>query len=159
LRLALGDEQQSDDYTFKNYQGTGINDYEQEFVKTYFSVISEERVERETEGKIARQHRTTTRNTRVRIKLRLEFELHKLRLETESIRSNVRRASCAEDPKKTSSNYRINIVKVEEHGEQEVVNAVIATGAQIPVVRANVIEGQCVDNGGTIQITFAFGEH
>ncbi|GFY55720.1 hypothetical protein TNIN_193461 [Trichonephila inaurata madagascariensis] len=109
----------------------GINDYEQEFVKTYFSVISEERVERETEGKIARQHRTTTRNTRVRIKLRLEFELHKLRLETESIRSNVRRASCAEDPK-TSSNYRINIVRVEEH-ERETFPAILMAKPMVPV--------------------------
>ncbi|GFY46033.1 hypothetical protein TNIN_156381 [Trichonephila inaurata madagascariensis] len=39
------------------------------------------------------------------------------------------------------------------------VNAVIDTGAQESVVRANVVEGQSVNNGGTIQITFAFGEH
>ncbi|GFS50659.1 hypothetical protein TNIN_473131 [Trichonephila inaurata madagascariensis] len=124
-------------------------------------------------------------------KLRLESELHKLRLETESIRSNVRRASCADDPKKTSSNYRISIVKAEKHvkgtsavlmaeatipettpikeekeidelrfvhvkGEQEIVNAAIDTGVQVSVVRADVVEGQSINNRGTIQITSAF---
>ncbi|GFX47353.1 hypothetical protein TNCV_4691581 [Trichonephila clavipes] len=34
----------------------GSKDYEEEFVKAYLSVISEELVERETEEKIARQH-------------------------------------------------------------------------------------------------------
>ncbi|GFW17974.1 hypothetical protein TNCV_2280781, partial [Trichonephila clavipes] len=129
--------------------------------------------------------------------LRLESELHKLRLEIESIRSNVRRTSCAEDPKKKSSNYRISIGRAEEHvgetspavlmaeatipvttpikeekgmddlrvvyvkvkGEQEMVNAVIDTGAQMPVVRADVVEGQSIDNRKSIQITSAFGEH
>ncbi|GFY76860.1 hypothetical protein TNIN_26701 [Trichonephila inaurata madagascariensis] len=121
----------------------------------------------------------------------LESELHKLRLETESIRSNVRWMSCAEDPKKTSSNYRIGILRAEEHvretsptvlmakamstpikeekeidnlrvvhvkikGKQEMVNAAID---KIPVVRADVVEGQSADNRGTIQITSAFGEH
>ncbi|GFX29873.1 HTH_Tnp_Tc3_2 domain-containing protein [Trichonephila clavipes] len=43
--------------------------------------------------------------------------------------------------------------------EQEIVNAAIDTGAQESVVRANVVEGQSIDNGGTIQITSAFGEH
>ncbi|GFX77569.1 hypothetical protein TNCV_4026191 [Trichonephila clavipes] len=153
-------------------------DYEEEFVKAYLSVISEERVERETEEKIARQHAIK--------QLRLESELHKLRLEIESIRSNVRRMNCAEDPKKTSSNYRISIGRAEEHvretfpavlmaeamilvttpireekgmddlrvvhvkvkGEQEMVNAVIDTGAQMPVVRADVVEGQSNNNRG-----------
>ncbi|GFT42569.1 uncharacterized protein TNCV_1788071 [Trichonephila clavipes] len=32
-------------------------------------------------------------------------------------------------------------------------------GAQIPMVRADVVEGQIIDNRGTIQITSAFGEH
>ncbi|GFV64286.1 hypothetical protein TNCV_1150991 [Trichonephila clavipes] len=36
--------------------------------------------------------------------------------------------------------------------------AVIDTGAQISVVRADVIEGQSVDSGGTIKIMSAFGE-
>ncbi|GFX06436.1 retrovirus-related Pol polyprotein from transposon opus [Trichonephila clavipes] len=36
--------------------------------------------------------------------------------------------------------------------------AVIDTGAQISVVRADVVEGQSVDSGGTIQIMSAFGE-
>ncbi|GFU48689.1 hypothetical protein TNCV_4751991 [Trichonephila clavipes] len=44
-------------------------------------------------------------------------------------------------------------------GEQEILNAAIDTGAQISVVKANVVEGQSVDNGGTIRITSAFGEH
>ncbi|GFV04699.1 hypothetical protein TNCV_4476401 [Trichonephila clavipes] len=45
----------------------GSKDYEEEFVRAQLSVISEERVERETEGKIARQ-------------LRWESELNELRL-------------------------------------------------------------------------------
>ncbi|GFS42575.1 hypothetical protein TNIN_165151 [Trichonephila inaurata madagascariensis] len=127
--------------------------------------------------------------------LRLESELHTLRLETGSIRSNVGRASYAEDLKKTSSNYRISIVRAEEplretspavlmaeatipvttpikeekkvddsraihfKDEQEIMNAAIDTGAQIPMVRADIVEGQSVDNRGTIQITSAFWEH
>ncbi|GFY70528.1 hypothetical protein TNIN_303911 [Trichonephila inaurata madagascariensis] len=156
-------------------------------VEAYLSVISEKRVERETEEKIARQHAIE--------QLRLESELHKLRLEIESIQSNARRTSYAEDLKKTSSNYRISIVRAEEHvretspavlmaeatiplttpikeekgiddlrvvhvkGEQEMVNAVIDTGAQMPVVSADVVEGQSIDNRGSIQIMSAFGEH
>ncbi|GFS69835.1 hypothetical protein TNCV_3101501 [Trichonephila clavipes] len=165
----------------------GSKDYEKEFVKAYLYVILEERVERETEGKIARQHAIK--------QLRLESELHKLRLEIESIRSNVRRTSCTEDPKMASSNYRISLGRAEEHvretstavlmaedtipvttpikeekgmddlrivhvkGEQEIVNAVINTGAQMPVVRADVVEGKIIDNKGSIQITSAFGKH
>ncbi|GFT11733.1 hypothetical protein TNCV_3683941 [Trichonephila clavipes] len=165
----------------------GSKYYEEEFVKAYLSVILEEHVERETEEKIARQHAIE--------QLLMESELHKVRLEIESIRSNVRWTSCAEDPKKTSSNYRISIGTVEAHlretspavlmaeatipvttpineekgmdvlkivhvkGEQEMVNAVIDTGAQMPVVRADVVEGQSIDNRGSIQITSAFGEH
>ncbi|GFT18180.1 hypothetical protein TNCV_183401 [Trichonephila clavipes] len=150
--------------------------------------ISEECVERETEGKIARQHAIQ--------QLCWESELNELRLEIESIRSNVKRTSCAEDRKKTSSNYRISIGRSEEHmretsavlmaeatipvttpikeekgmddlrvvhvkvkGEHGILNAAIDTGAQIPVVTADVVEGQSVDNKGTIQITSAFWEH
>ncbi|GFX98834.1 hypothetical protein TNCV_1504101 [Trichonephila clavipes] len=129
--------------------------------------------------------------------MRWESELNELRLEIESIRSNVRRTSCAEDRKKTSSNYRISIGRAEEHvretppavlmaeatipvttlikeekgmddlrvvhvkvkGEQGILNAAIDTGAQIPVVTADVVEGQSVNNKGTIQITSAFWEH
>ncbi|GFX52871.1 retrovirus-related Pol polyprotein from transposon opus [Trichonephila clavipes] len=40
----------------------------------------------------------------------------------------------------------------------EILKAVIDTGAQISVVRADVVEGQSVDSGGTIQIIPAFGE-
>ncbi|GFW57124.1 DUF5641 domain-containing protein [Trichonephila clavipes] len=81
--------------------------YEEEFVRAQLSVISEERVERETEEEIARQHAIQ--------QLRWESELNELRLEIESIRSNVRRTSCAQDRKKTSSNYRISIGRAEEH--------------------------------------------
>ncbi|GFT09143.1 hypothetical protein TNCV_4105831 [Trichonephila clavipes] len=128
--------------------------------------------------------------------MRWESELNELRLEIESIPSNVRRTSCAEDRKKTSSNYRISIGRAKEHvsetpavlmveatipvttaikeekgmddlrvvhvkvkGEQGILNAAIDTGAQIPVVTADVVEGQSVDTKGTIQITSAFWEH
>ncbi|GFU02652.1 RNA-directed DNA polymerase from mobile element jockey [Trichonephila clavipes] len=162
---------------------------EEEFVRAQLFFISKERVERETEEKISRQHAIQ--------QLRWESELNELRLEIESIRSNVKRTSCAEDRKKTSSNYRIHIGRSEEHmretstavlmaeatmpvitpikeekgmedlrvvhvkvkGEQGVLNAAIDTGAQIPVVTADVVEGQSVDNKGTIQITSAFWEH
>ncbi|GFX46608.1 hypothetical protein TNCV_4550471 [Trichonephila clavipes] len=153
---------------------------------------SEEKIARQLaieEEKIARQHAIQ--------QLRWESELNELRLEIESIRSNVKRTSCAEDRKKTSSNYRISIGRAEEHvretspavlmaeatipvttpikeekgmddlrvvyvkvkGEQEMVNAVIDTGAQMPVVRPDVVEGQSINNRGSIQITSAFGEH
>ncbi|GFY45974.1 hypothetical protein TNIN_378011 [Trichonephila inaurata madagascariensis] len=39
------------------------------------------------------------------------------------------------------------------------VNAAIDTGAQMPVVRADIVEGQSIDNRGSIQITSAFGKH
>ncbi|GFT06036.1 hypothetical protein TNCV_1594691 [Trichonephila clavipes] len=165
----------------------GSKDCEEEFVRAQLSVISEERVERETEEKIARQHAIQ--------QLRWESELNGLRLEIESIRSNVKRTSCAEDRKKTTSNYRISIARAEEHmreispavlmaeatipvttpikeekgmddlraihvkGEQGILNAAIETGTQIPAVTADVVEGQSVDNKGTIQITSAFWEH
>ncbi|GFV56138.1 HTH_Tnp_Tc3_2 domain-containing protein [Trichonephila clavipes] len=51
----------------------------------------------------------------------------------------------------------LRVVHVKD--EQEILNAAIDTGAQISVVKANVVEGQSVDNGGTIPITSAFGEH
>ncbi|GFY72458.1 hypothetical protein TNIN_433101 [Trichonephila inaurata madagascariensis] len=38
-------------------------------------------------------------------------------------------------------------------------NAVIAKKAQIHVVRADVVEGQSVNDTGTFQITLAFGQH
>ncbi|GFT39650.1 yqaJ domain-containing protein [Trichonephila clavipes] len=178
----------------------GSKDYEEEFVRDQLSVISEERFERESEEKIARQlaieEEKIARQHAIQ-QLRWESELNELRLEIESIRSNVKRTSCAEDRKKTSSNYRISIGRAEEHvretspavlmaeatipvttpikeekgmddlrvvyvkvkGEQEMVNAVIDTGAQMPVVRPDVVEGQSINNRGSIQITSAFGEH
>ncbi|GFX49047.1 hypothetical protein TNCV_786031 [Trichonephila clavipes] len=177
----------------------GSKDNEEEFVKAYLSVISEERIERGKDENIARQQaieqQRDTREFELEM-LRLESELNKLRLETGSIRSNVRRASYATGLKKTSPNYRISIGRAEEHvrgtspavlmattkpvttpikgekgiddlrvvhvkvkGEQEMVNAVIGTGAQMSVVRPDVVEGQSNDNRGSIQITSAFGEH
>ncbi|GFV38419.1 hypothetical protein TNCV_4393001 [Trichonephila clavipes] len=51
------------------------------------------------------------------------------------------------------------VVYVKVKSEQEMVNAVMDTGAQMPVVRPDVVEGQSIDNRGSIQITSAFGEH
>ncbi|GFX89450.1 hypothetical protein TNCV_4774811 [Trichonephila clavipes] len=53
----------------------------------------------------------------------------------------------------------LRVVYVKVKGEQEMVNAVIDTGAQMPVVRPDVVEEQSIDNRGSIQITSAFGEH
>ncbi|GFW21264.1 uncharacterized protein TNCV_3774751 [Trichonephila clavipes] len=53
----------------------------------------------------------------------------------------------------------LRVVHVKVKGEQEIMNAVIDIGAQMPVVRADVVEGQHIDNRGSIQITSAFGEH
>ncbi|GFY59063.1 hypothetical protein TNIN_488031 [Trichonephila inaurata madagascariensis] len=175
----------------------GSKDYEEEFVKAYLFVIPFIRVKKEEEEGVARHYEFKQQREQREFeleKLRLESELDKLRLETGSIRSNVTRESCAEDPQKTSSNYRISIVRADEHvretsavlmakvmipvltrikeekeiddlravhvkGEQEIVNAAIDTGAQVSVVRANVVEGQSVDNGGTTQVTSAIEEH
>ncbi|GFS53815.1 retrovirus-related Pol polyprotein from transposon opus [Trichonephila clavipes] len=52
----------------------------------------------------------------------------------------------------------LRVVHVKVKGEQGILNAAIDTGAQIPVVTADVIEGQSVDSGGTIRIMSAFGE-
>ncbi|GFX12414.1 hypothetical protein TNCV_1036011 [Trichonephila clavipes] len=96
----------------------GSKDYEEEFVRDQLSVILEERFERESEEKIARQlaieEEKIARQHAIQ-QLRWESELNELRLEIESIRSNVKRTSCAEDRKKTSSNYRISIGRAEEH--------------------------------------------
>ncbi|GFV22389.1 hypothetical protein TNCV_872861 [Trichonephila clavipes] len=83
----------------------GSKDYEEEFVRDQLSVILEERFERESEEKspgssqsrrekFARQHAIQ--------QLRWESELNELRLEI-ALSSNVKRTSCAEDRKKTSS--------------------------------------------------------
>ncbi|GFV81382.1 hypothetical protein TNCV_2033911 [Trichonephila clavipes] len=53
----------------------------------------------------------------------------------------------------------LRVVYVKVKGEQEMANAVMDTGAQMPVVRPDVVEGQSIDNRGSIQITSAFGEH
>ncbi|GFU81846.1 hypothetical protein TNCV_4330051 [Trichonephila clavipes] len=52
----------------------------------------------------------------------------------------------------------LRVVYVKVKGEQEMVNAVMDTGAQMPVVRPDVVEGQSIDNRGSIQITSAM-EH
>ncbi|GFV35931.1 hypothetical protein TNCV_2866901 [Trichonephila clavipes] len=65
--------------------------------------------------------------------IRWESELNQLRLEIESIRSNVRRTSCVEDRKKTSSNYRISIGRAEEH-VRETSPAVLMAEATIPTI-------------------------
>ncbi|GFT51217.1 hypothetical protein TNCV_5036511 [Trichonephila clavipes] len=101
----------------------GSKDYEEEFVRAQLSVISEERVERETEEKIARQHAIQ--------QLRWESELNELWLQIESIRSNVKRTSCAEDSKNTSSNYRISIGRAGEH-MRETSPAMLMAEATIP---------------------------
>ncbi|GFT65875.1 hypothetical protein TNCV_1791291 [Trichonephila clavipes] len=111
----------------------------------------EERVERETEEKIARQHAIQ--------QLRWESELNELRLQIESIRSNVKRTSCAEDRREEGNGDDLRIVHVKVKGEQGILNAAIETGTQIPAVTEDVVEGQSVDNKGTIQITSAFWEH
>ncbi|GFV42412.1 hypothetical protein TNCV_4311421 [Trichonephila clavipes] len=73
--------------------------------------------------KIARQHAIQ--------QLRWESELNELRLQIESIRSNVKRTSCAEDRKNTSSNYRISIGSAGEH-MRETSPAVLMAEATIP---------------------------
>ncbi|GFY51003.1 hypothetical protein TNIN_242711 [Trichonephila inaurata madagascariensis] len=119
--ILLAEQKVSDKMTVIDLKNIiiGSQYYEEEFVEAYLSVISEERVERETEEKIAWQHAIE--------QLRLESELHKLRLEIESIRSNVRRTSYEEDLKNTSSNYRISIVRAEETSP-----AVLMAEATIP---------------------------
>ncbi|GFW24987.1 hypothetical protein TNCV_3154901 [Trichonephila clavipes] len=113
----------------------GSKDYEEEFVRDQLSVILEERFERESEEKIARQlaieEEKIARQHAIQ-QLRWESELNELRLEIESIRSNVKRTSCAEDRKKTSSNYRISIGRAEEH-VRETSPAVLMAEATIPV--------------------------
>ncbi|GFU20623.1 hypothetical protein TNCV_3785171 [Trichonephila clavipes] len=52
-------------------------------------------------------------------------------LQIESIRSNVKRTSCAEDRKNTSSNYRISIGRAGEH-MRETSPAVLMAEATIP---------------------------
>ncbi|GFT59609.1 zinc finger MYM-type protein 5 [Trichonephila clavipes] len=64
--------------------------------------------------------------------MRWELELNELRIEIGSIRLNVRRTSCVEDRKKTSSNYRISIGRAEEH-MRETSPAVLMAEATIPV--------------------------
>ncbi|GFX86593.1 hypothetical protein TNCV_462131 [Trichonephila clavipes] len=53
----------------------------------------------------------------------------------------------------------LRVVYVKVKGEQEMANAVMDTGTQMPVVRPDVVEGQSIDNRGSVQVTPAFGEH
>ncbi|GFT29438.1 hypothetical protein TNCV_4954011 [Trichonephila clavipes] len=91
---------------------------EEEFVRAQLSVILEERVERETEEKSPGS-------------CAMNQKLNELRLQIESIRSNVKRTSCAEDRKNTSSNYRISIGRAGEHMKTS--PAVLMAEATIPV--------------------------
>ncbi|GFT59744.1 hypothetical protein TNCV_146451 [Trichonephila clavipes] len=69
--------------------------------------------------------------------------------------------------KKTPPTRQINAVETNERFQEQssailtakvAIPAVIDNSAQISVVRADVVEGQSVDSGGTIQIMSAFGE-
>ncbi|GFU83479.1 retrovirus-related Pol polyprotein from transposon opus [Trichonephila clavipes] len=87
----------------------------------------------------------------------------------ESVRSSVKKTS---QPEMSLSNtLRFRYIPPAKENEKidelqfvhikcgnEILKAVIDTGAQISVVRADVVEGQSVDSGGTIQIMSAFGE-
>ncbi|GFY20322.1 hypothetical protein TNCV_209541 [Trichonephila clavipes] len=61
--------------------------------------------------------------------------------------------------KKENGMDDLRVVYVKVKGEQEMANAVMDTGAQMPVVRPDVVEGQSIDNRGSVQVTSAFGEH
>ncbi|GFU17015.1 hypothetical protein TNCV_2479671 [Trichonephila clavipes] len=87
-------------------------------------LLAEELGQKGNRGKNPRQHAIQ--------QLRWESELNELRLEIESIRSNVKRTSCAENRKKTSSNYRIRIGRAGEH-MRETSPAVLMAEATIPV--------------------------
>ncbi|GFW26029.1 hypothetical protein TNCV_3317011 [Trichonephila clavipes] len=76
--------------TSSQYHNWGSKDYEEEFVRAQLSVILEERFERESEEKIARQHAIEQEQR--------EFELEKMRLEIERSRSDSEKLS----PLKTS---------------------------------------------------------
>ncbi|GFU39477.1 hypothetical protein TNCV_5011301 [Trichonephila clavipes] len=154
----------------------GSKDYEEEFVRDQLSVILEERFERESEEKIARQlaieEEKIARQHAIQ-QLRWESELNELRLEIEisgRAEEHVRETSPAvlmaeatipvtTPIKEEKGMDDLRVVHVKVKGEQEMVNAVIDTGAQMPVVRPDVVEGQSIDNRGSIQITSAFGEH
>ncbi|GFS85437.1 retrovirus-related Pol polyprotein from transposon opus [Trichonephila clavipes] len=123
----------------------GSKDYEEEFVRAQLFVISEERVERETEEKIARQHAIQ--------QLRWESEFNELRLEIESIRSNVKRTSCAEDRKKTSSNYRISIGRAEEHMRETSSAVLMAEATIIEITRPYSAKVE-LDDGGIRELHF-----
>ncbi|GFU71078.1 hypothetical protein TNCV_1216031 [Trichonephila clavipes] len=120
-------------------------DYEEEFVKAYLSVISEERIERET-GK----NRQPARNRTAALGIRITSPAVLMAEGTIPVTTPIKEEKGMDD---------LRVVHVNVKGEQEMVNAVIDTGAQMPVVRADVVEGKCIDNKGSIQITFAFGEH
>ncbi|GFX31375.1 hypothetical protein TNCV_2061911 [Trichonephila clavipes] len=136
---------------FKNI--TGRKDYEEEFVKAYLSVISEERVETETEEKNrqATRNRTATKNTRYR---KAEEHVRGTSPVVLTAETTIPVTTPIKEEKGINDSRVVHV-----KGEQGIVNAAIDTGAQIPVVRTNVVEGQSVDNRGTIQITSAFWEH
>ncbi|GFV03099.1 hypothetical protein TNCV_471581 [Trichonephila clavipes] len=53
----------------------------------------------------------------------------------------------------------LRVVYVKVKGEQEMVNAVIDTGAQMPVVRPDVVEGQSINNRGVNSNNVCIWEH
>ncbi|GFU10970.1 hypothetical protein TNCV_2934551 [Trichonephila clavipes] len=113
----------------------GSKDYEEEFVRDQLSVILEERFERKY-----REGRGTCETSPAVLMAEATIPV------TTPIKEE-----------KGMDDLRVVYVKVK--GEQEMVNAVIDTGAQMPVVRPDVVEGQSINNRGSIQITSAFGEH
>ncbi|GFX28373.1 retrovirus-related Pol polyprotein from transposon opus [Trichonephila clavipes] len=74
------------------------------------------------------------------------------------LKANDRRTSCPchDEFRGPRSDYVRQVVL--ENNNNEILKAVIDTGAQISVVRSDVVEGHSVDSGGTIQIISAFGE-
>ncbi|GFV64251.1 hypothetical protein TNCV_3000161 [Trichonephila clavipes] len=108
----------------------GSKDYE-EFVRDQLSVILEERFERKRR---AEEH---VRETSPAV------------LTTIPVTTPIKEEKGMDD---------LRVVHVKVRGEQEMVNAVIDTGAQMPVVRPDVGRTS-IDNRGSIQITSAFGEH
>ncbi|GFV38609.1 hypothetical protein TNCV_132481 [Trichonephila clavipes] len=115
----------------------GSKYYEEEFVRDQLSVILEERFERESEEKIARQLAIEEE------KIARQHAIQQLRWESraeEHVRETSPAVLMAEatipvttpiKEEKGMDDLRVVYVKVK--GEQEMVNAVIDTGAQMPV--------------------------
>ncbi|GFV00652.1 hypothetical protein TNCV_4752891 [Trichonephila clavipes] len=144
----------------------GSKDYEEEFVRDQLSVILEERLERES----GKEKNPATTRIRVRENA-LEIERRDLDPENLSPLKQVSVIKKVQDeprdlqakfmkhqriPARSWRDFVFEMSYFEEWLDG--MEAVIDTGAQISVVRADVVEGQSVDSGGTIQIMSAFGE-